>query len=233
MVGVACKCTKCGCEFSAPNFISASGLGAIKIQMEGNTTRCPKCGASAKILDGTFLASNSELEIESAPDETKSVYERLNLLKKRADNDPSSVTVEEVVKELGITSKPLSSFVEKVISTKGILLFLTLFLGAMQTANGATLDINELVSQVMIWSGMLTDHQAEELINLHNGSPAKAEDDHASEDNKSSDEPSASPTKQSQRPPKTLSKRQTEHRERTAALRSTRAGSQKPKKPTS
>lgn len=230
MVGIACKCTQCGNEFSAPNFISASGPGTIRIKMSGNTTRCPKCGSPAKILDGTFSANNSDLEIENASDETRRVYERLNLLKKKAEEDPSSVTVDEVVKELGITSRPLSLFVARMISAKGIALFLTLFVGSLHAANGATLNINELVSQVMIASGMLTDHQAEELISLHNGSPAKAGDDHAAEDNKSSDGPSAAPQEQSPRPPKTLSKRQTEHRERTAALRSTRNGSQKPKK---
>lgn len=233
MVGLACKCTKCGYEFSAPNFISSSGPGTIRIKMSGNTTRCPKCGSQARILDGTFSANNLDLEIENAPDETRSVYERLNLLKKKADKDPSSVTPEDVIKELGVTDKKLLAFLKKIIVLKGACLFLTLFVGTMQAAQGATLNINELVSQVMIGSGMLTDRQAEELIRLHNGSPAKAEDDHASEDSKSSDEPSVSTQEQSPRPPKTLSKRQTEHRERTAALRSSRSPSQKPKKPTS
>lgn len=233
MVGLGCKCTICGHEFSAPNFIATSGPSTLRLKMSGNITQCPRCGSRARVLDGTFSASESGLEIENAPNETRRVYERLNLLKKKAVKDPSSVKAEDVVKELGITSNRSSRLVTKIISMKGIVLFLTLITGVMQEANGATLDVNELITQVAIMTGIVNDHQADQLINLHNGSPAKAEDDHASEDNKSSDEPSASPPEQSQRPRKTLSKRQTEHRERTAALRSARSGSQKPKKPIS
>lgn len=89
------RCARCGFIFETRSAITGNVSG---LSLEGNLTRCPRCGDRAEILDGTYNLKDSKAELVSGPQRTRELFETLQaaIEQSRARGDAPEITLQKI-----------------------------------------------------------------------------------------------------------------------------------------
>ncbi|MCG4261404.1 hypothetical protein K6W36_12590 [Acetobacter senegalensis] len=230
MTGIPAECTNPKCGYIFESHAIRVGPG-VNINLLGNITRCPKCGAFAKFIDGNFsIKNNGEVHIKSAPIKTFEIIDRLKKIKKDLEEE-KSVELSSILYEAGITGTPLEKPLSFLARKKGLSAVVAILIAIFVTMEKYhELDINEIFDQVLIATHAVTSNEAQELIDLRRASAGKEDSPHADvkkQDAEESKPPSSKPKLKRQKKSRAVPHK--ERRRETTAARSQRCPSQAPK----
>jgi len=166
MIGTAKPRIPAECENCGYLFPSMFVAGRFDIHIEDCKQSCPKCGADASIMSGSFRAIGNELIIMRVSECSKNMLDRLiNTLRAAEKGD---ITKEETIKEVKQLSPELATVLEGVKNKNYWPLFVVALLttlGKCESKVNANinfshetkiskeieikLDLNELLNQMM------------------------------------------------------------------------------------
>jgi hypothetical protein len=149
MVGIPARCERCGHVFASP---LVQGFGAT-INFSSVGTPCPKCGANANIVEGSFhYSQEGEIDGIIAPPLTHKIINELRRITENAkQNMPSE---DELLASVQEVSPELAEKISPLLKKKGVAVVIYLILLLLSQVNinieiKATLDLNKLFDQVV------------------------------------------------------------------------------------
>ncbi len=167
MAKVPAYCEHCGTTFYVENFIG--GSGATRLTLTGNRTNCPRCGNTAKFVDGVFNLKNDELHLIDGPPLTQAMMASLQGIVEKAKNE--TLTADELISEVAGVSPELAEKIRKKGLGPFVIVLLLIWLLHSCQLN-LTVDLNELMDQAQ---GVEQTEDADDFLNTPLPENIKAE----------------------------------------------------------
>jgi len=143
---IPAHCGHCGALFATTSFVHlAEGAYATFSDVGVN---CPKCGATAHVLDGTFERIGDTLRLLSGPQLTKGMLRAFGTLIGQAAR--KQINTEDLQKKASDLDESLGAVVAQAINSRwgfALLVVLLVFLKTCHFNIDAKLDLNKLWDQ--------------------------------------------------------------------------------------
>lgn len=110
MLGLPVHCDNCGLDFEGRGIAIAGNVENLTLR--GNRESCPRCGAMAHIVEGTYNVRDGVLQALSATPLDRALLERLMPIVQRAQ--AGEIPPEEAGAEIGYLSPELASAFARV-----------------------------------------------------------------------------------------------------------------------
>lgn len=138
------NCSKCGAIFRSR---AIAINGGVQIAISNVKETCPHCGSIAQVVDGIFSITNGMLEIISAPDFTRQIYQHFLELAQQAQD--KKIDENDFIDAATAIDPRLGTIATLVMKNKrlGLLILLIYFLSNLISID-VKLDVNELFDQV-------------------------------------------------------------------------------------
>ena len=143
MVGPPSYCPTCGNLFESCLINIGPNVTGITFQNVG--VQCPRCGAMARIADGTYDSVSDTLELVSGPSSSRAIIEKLRELaaKSRREN----LTAKEIINEIAGISPEFALKIEQGRNWPAIGLILILIWVVKSVSLDIRIDFNWLIDQ--------------------------------------------------------------------------------------
>lgn len=148
MTGLPASCPRCGHVFESKAFSIQNGR---KISFKGVSVVCPRCGGTAKAIEGTFDFIENAIRVRDAPKASVDIIGLLQLTLKEAR---AGNTTESIIARLHDADPVFAEQASKIVQKGGLpaLTLMLIFLLNTCAANPSTsLDWNRLVDQVYVY----------------------------------------------------------------------------------
>lgn len=143
MAGPPCRCENCGNLFTTNQF--EIGPGVSGVSFVGCGVHCPRCGAMARVGDGTYDSVEDVLKLVAGPASTRTLVDHLDRIAKSAREE--KLTAEEVLAEIADVSPELAKKLRGIGKWPSVGLVLLLFWIVKSCTLDLTVDFNWLIDQ--------------------------------------------------------------------------------------
>ena len=166
MAGPPARCLnpQCGYVFELTNMFGGSGA-ISNIYMQGNSTRCPRCGSSASMADGVYEYSGSFLKLKHGPPLTRAMIDDLAAIARAAKE--KTIDAEEFLAEIADVSPELAAKLRERGLSYFVIVLVLIWLIKSVSLN-ITVDVNQLIDQAR---GAATENCTPSVLDLPLPSP--------------------------------------------------------------
>lgn len=163
MEGVPARCLQCRHTFVSRAFVIE---GISNVSLSGNSVNCPRCGGTAKLVEGTFDFVDDTIRAKVATKESLDILATLKLA--LADAQNGNKTTEQIIGDIKQKSPELAESFQTIVNKdKGGLAALAaaiLYLITSCTQNThATLDTNLAIDQLHTYATGAAPYPFEEF----------------------------------------------------------------------
>ncbi|MDX8499875.1 hypothetical protein RFM99_15760 [Mesorhizobium sp. VK4C] len=157
MAGIPAHCDQCGWTFENRAFDIRNASG---IQISNVAINCPKCGGTARVLDGVWHEQGGGIELVDGPQKTKAIFAAFRELVEQAER--GELTSKQVQKKAAELDEGIGRAVGMLIQRYPKSAFFVVALVAMLKYMHfeTKLDVNQLVQQVIEYTELHSPAEA-------------------------------------------------------------------------